>query len=165
MKAPSISLNRFALLNPWSRFESFDSSDLKYNRISHKHNIHNLSRSGFCYDNYNEMIICVYCLDFILKPNMQTILDRMMSLMETHDDVMRHLFTAHDLLNCVMEKKYCWDYRYQDCPKGPPEMPVQWYEFKKRNVVFTDDERKWKSILTLGSLGPGLGGAFFMKPF
>jgi hypothetical protein len=165
MKAPKFSLNLFNMLNPWSRFETFDNSDLVYNRRTHKHNIHNLSRSGFCYDNANETIICVYCLDFVIKPNIQIMLDRMISLMETYEDIMRHLFTAHDLLNCIMEKKYCWNYRYHDCPKGSPEMSPRWYDLRTRNVVLTDDECKWKSIITEGSIGPGLGEASFLKPF
>jgi hypothetical protein len=89
----------------------------------------------------------------------------MIKIMEMDDEVMRHLFTAHDILNCIMEKKYCWDYKYKDCPKGTPEMSPRWYDLRTRNIDFTDDEWKWESILSLGSIGPGLGESFHLKPF
>jgi hypothetical protein len=165
MKEPIVSLNRHTMLNPWSRFETFEISNLRYNRKQHKLAMHNIARSGFCCDNDTRIMICVYCLDFLKDPNIQLILDRMNVVMKLNGEVMAHIFSAHDMLNCIMESKYCWNYQYQDSPKGAPEQYSSWYDLKKKNIVFNSSQLKWKSVITEGDIGPGLGTAFYLKPF
>jgi hypothetical protein len=165
MKEPIVSLNRHSMLNPWSRFETFEISDLQCNRKQHKLAVHNLARSGLCYDNGNRIMICVYCLDFVADPNIQIILDRMNVVMELNGEIMAYIFSAHDILNCVMERKYCWNYQYQDCPKGAPEQYPSWYDLKKKNILFNSNQLRWKTVLTEGDIGTGLGNAFYLKPF